>query len=152
MSNRYNHHRAARETTENTPGRRSRLSGRVGSSKWMDFQARAELSTIHTTRRPPKRQQARGPWAATVGNRPRGAFFITFASVTPIPVRRRTKIFVFIIFNQNFECRPSPHTHTLSRSLGRWRYRREMYGFPMIFELGVRLRRLFMTLDGPLHS
>ena len=39
------------------------------------------------------------------------AFFITFASVTPIPVRRRTKIFVFIIFNQNFECRPSPHTH-----------------------------------------
>ena len=80
------------------------------------------------------------------------AFFITFASVTPIPVRRRTKIFVFIIFNQNFECRPSPHTHTLSRSLGRWRFRREMYGFPMIFELGVRLRRLFMTLDGPLHS
>ena len=33
VSDRYNHHRAAREATANTPGRRSRLSGRVESSK-----------------------------------------------------------------------------------------------------------------------
>ena len=53
--------------------------------------------------------------------------------------------------NQNFECRPfPPHTHR--RYFCTYRFRREMYGFPMIFELGVRLRRLFMTLDGPLHS
>ena len=44
---------------------------------------------------------------------------------------------------------PSPHTHR--RYFCTYRFRREMYGFPMIFELGVRLRRLFMTLDGPLH-
>ena len=45
---------------------------------------------------------------------------------------------------------PSPHTHR--RYFCTYRFRREMYGFPMVFELGVRLRRLFMTLDGPLHS
>ena len=33
---------------------------------------------------------------------PRCIFFITFASVTPIQVRRRTKIFAFIIFYHNF--------------------------------------------------
>ena len=61
----------------------------------MGFQARAELCTTHTTRRPQNRKQAGGHWAAAVGDRPRGAVFIIFASVTHTPPSRAYQNFRF---------------------------------------------------------